>query len=98
MKLSLLQRAKARVYNEPIEIKERRHGIFPQAFLWHGRCYRVHAVQRCWTVMRRQRGKARLCFLVNCAEGTFEVHQHLASNTWHLSTARWQNPRPAESA
>jgi hypothetical protein len=98
MKLSFLDRVKARVYNEPIEIKERRHAFFPQAFLWHGRCYRVRAVERCWTAMRRQRSKARLCFLLRCDEGTFEVHQHLASNTWQLSKAQWQNPQLAESA
>lgn len=98
MKLSLLDRAKARVYNEPIEIRERRHNFVPQAFLWHGRCYRVRAVERCWTVMRRQRHRARLCFLLRCDEGTFEVHQHLASNTWQLSKARWQSPQLAESA
>jgi hypothetical protein len=98
MNWSIRNRAKARVYNEPIEIKERRHAFCPQAFLWHGRCYRVHAVERCWTVMRRQRGRARLCFLLRCAEGIFEVHQDLASNTWHLSRARWQNPQLAEGA
>lgn len=82
-------RQKSRVYNEPIEMKERRHGCIPQAFLWHGHCYRIHAVERCWTVLRRRRDTGRICFLVRCAEGTFEVYQNLASNTWHLHKAQW---------
>jgi len=84
-----------RVYNEPIEIKERRHGYIPQAFLWHGHCYRVHAVERCWTVLKRRQHKSRLCFSVRCAEGTFEVHQDLATNTWHLSRAQWHEKESA---
>jgi hypothetical protein len=33
---------------------------------------------------------------VRCAEGTFEVHQDLAANTWHLSKARWHERENAQ--
>jgi hypothetical protein len=89
MNLRLIGRKDFHVYNEPILMKERRHEYIPQAFLWHGHCYRVHSVERCWTVLKRRQHKGRLCFLLRCAEGTFEVHQDLAANTWHLSRARW---------
>jgi hypothetical protein len=90
MRLSLPRR-KNYIYNEPIEIKERRHGYIPQAFLWHGHCYRIHAVERCWTVPKRLPDIGRLCFLVRCAEGTFEVYQKLDTNTWHVHKAHWNN-------
>ena len=96
MNLSLIGRKDFCVYNEPIEMRERRHGYIPQAFLWHGHCYRVHAVERCWTVLKRRQNEGRLCFLVRCAEGTFEVHQDLATNTWHLSKARWHERENAQ--
>jgi len=80
----------AAVYNEQIEMRERRHNYFPKAFLWHGHCYRVDAVERCWTVQKYRRDTARLCFLVRCAEGKFEVYQNLSTNTWHVHRAEWQ--------
>lgn len=79
-----IHRRSTRTYNEPIEMRERRHGYFPRVFLWHGHEYRVHVVERCWTVTGRPRDVWRLCFRVRCAEGTFEVYQDLAANTWHL--------------
>jgi len=85
MNLNLIRRKNFHVYNEPIEMR-----YIPQAFLWHGHCYRVHAIERCWTVLKRRQHGRRLCFEVHCAEGTFEVHQDLATNTWHLSRARWR--------
>jgi len=93
-RLDWMRRRAVRTYNEPIEIRERRHGYIPQAFLWHGRCYHVHAVERCWTVLGRRRENGRLCFLVRCAEGVFEVYQNLTTNTWHLSKAEWCDHRP----
>lgn len=79
---------------EPIEMRERRHGYFPKVFVWRGRRYDVHAVERCWTVSRRGLGGKveRHCFRVRCSfgpaqdrrEGTFKIHQDLRHNTWHL--------------
>ena len=96
MNLSLTRRSKRKVLDEPIEVKERRHSFMPQAFMWHGHCYRVHAVERCWTVLKRRRSEGRLCFLVRCAEGMFEVHQDLLTNTWHLRTAQWHQKQNAK--
>jgi len=69
---------------EPIEMRERRHGYFPKAFVWRGHRYDVHAVERCWTVARRGGRVDRHCFRVRCREGTFEVYQDARHNTWHL--------------
>jgi hypothetical protein len=71
---------------EPIDMRERRHGYFPKLFVWRGHRYRVNAVERCWTVSRRNRGNRveRHCFRVRCPEGTFEVYQDVRYNTWHL--------------
>jgi len=85
----VIRRQTFRTYDEPIDMQERRHGYFPRVFLWHGHSYRVHAVERCWTAMRRKADEGRLCFLVRCAEGTFEVYQDLAANTWHVASAQW---------
>jgi hypothetical protein len=84
MALSLTGRNVHRVRHKPIEMRQRRHGYFPQVFLWHGHSYRVHAVERCWTVVTRPCFDGRLCFRVRCAEGTFELYQDLHANTWHV--------------
>jgi len=54
---------------EPIEMRERRYGYFPQTFIWRGCRYDVYAVERCWTVSRRGRsGRVeRHCFRVRCS-------------------------------
>lgn len=71
---------------EAIEMRERRHGYFPKSFVWRGRRYDVYAVERCWTVSRRNGSNKveRHCFRVRCPEGTFEVYQDVRHNTWHL--------------
>jgi hypothetical protein len=71
---------------ESIDMRERRHGYFPKLFVWRGHRYRVSAVERCWTVSRRNRGNRveRHCFRVRCPEGTFEVYQDVRYNTWHM--------------
>jgi hypothetical protein len=89
MRLTAFKR-RSNVYNEPIEMKERRHRLMPQAFVWHGHCYRVHAVERCWTIRKRGNGMGRLHFRVRCAEGVFEVYQNLNTNTWHVHSAWWR--------
>jgi hypothetical protein len=71
---------------EPIEMRARRHSYFPKLFVWRGRRYHVDAVERCWTVSRRNRGNQveRHCFRVRCRQGTFEVYQDARHNTWHM--------------
>jgi len=69
---------------ESIEMRERRHGYFPKAFVWRGHRYDVHAVERCWTISRRGGRVDRHCFRVRCGEGTFEVYQDVRHNTWHM--------------
>jgi hypothetical protein len=66
-------------------MEAKRFGYFPQTFVWHGRRYEVHAVERCWTVSRRWVWDVeRHCFRVRCAEGTFELYQDAKRNTWHV--------------
>lgn len=81
---------------EPIEMRERRHGYFPQVFVWRGRCYDVYAVERCWTISRPRGmlgGKAeRYCFRVRAQprghrageKRTFELYQDLEHNAWYM--------------
>jgi len=93
---------------EPIEMRERRHGYFPKAFVWHGQRYDVHAVERCWTISRRGRGGRveRHCFRVRCSfgsiqdrrEGTFEVYQDVRHNTWHLQPFDLAQDKPFDLA
>ena len=69
-----------------VEMRRRRHGYFPHVFVWRGREYRVQAVERCWTVSRRQQGNKveGHFFRVRCAEGTFELFQDAQIGTWHM--------------
>ena len=71
---------------EAIDMRSRRHGYFPKLFVWRGQRYHVDAVERCWTVSKRNRGNKveRHCFRVRCRQGTFEVYQDVRHNTWHL--------------
>lgn len=87
-----------RVYNEYIDMREKRFNYFPQSFMWHGQVYHVQAVERCWTKMAgraNSRRACRLCFRVRAAnlpaqggrvtgQSTFDVYQDLLANTWHL--------------
>lgn len=84
MGLGLTIRSARRLRDEPVEMRQRWHGYSPQVFLWHGHSYRVHAVERCWTVVAGPYLDGRLCFRVRCAEGTFELYQDLFANTWHV--------------
>ena len=74
---------------EPIQIREKRYGYFPQRFRWHGRDYIVNRVERCWTVKGRRWGGRveRLCFRVHCGERVYEVFQDVIGNTWHIQRA-----------
>ena len=70
---------------EAIRMEAKRFEYFPQTFVWHGKRYDVHAVERCWTVSRRWVWDVeRHCFRVRCAEGTFELYQDARRNTWHV--------------
>lgn len=79
-----------KIYDEMVDMKQRRFQYFPRVFRWRGRSYRVESVVRCWTVVRRGwRGRiARHFFHVRCAEGDFELFQDARSATWHLRRAR----------
>lgn len=78
-----------RIYDEAIEMLERRHSYFPKAFRWRGQRYDVRAVQRCWTAARSgwRRRTDRHFFQVQCAEGSFELFQDLRDGTWHVRRA-----------
>ncbi len=71
---------------EPIDMRERRHGYFPQTFIWRGHRYDVQAVERCWTVSRPGWGGRveQHRFRVRCREGAFEIYQDVRQNTWHI--------------
>ena len=72
---------------EAIDMQAKRFGYFPRTFMWRGRRYDVHAVERCWTKATRQWGgrAQRHYFRVRCAEGSFELFQDITHNTWHMA-------------
>ena len=80
-----------RIYDEPVDMIERRFQFLPRVFRWQGRRYDVEAVLQCWAVSRwRWRGRVeRRFFQVQCAEGSMELHQDLRNGTWHLRRARF---------
>jgi hypothetical protein len=79
-----------RIFDEPLEMVERRFQYFPQRFQWRGQNYRVQQVRECWTVSRRgwRQRVERHFFCVECAEGAFELYQDVRENAWHLRRAR----------
>jgi hypothetical protein len=88
-----------KVYDEAIEMVERRFRYFPRVFRWRGRRYEVEAVEQCWTVSRSawRRRVERHFFRVQCAGGTFELYQEVRTNTWHLRRAK-AAPVPSPAA
>jgi hypothetical protein len=79
-----------KIYDEAIELVQRRFQYFPHVFRWRGHRYNVDAVERCWTVSRRgwRRPVQRHFFRLRCIEGVFEIYQDVQTNTWHLRRAR----------
>lgn len=79
-----------KIYDDTVEMVQRRFQYFPDVFCWRGRRHRVQTVQRCWTVLRRgwRRRAGRHYFQVECAEGEFELYQDAQDGTWHLRRAR----------
>ena len=79
-----------KIYDEMVDMVQRRHRYFPRVFRWRGQRYRVESVERCWTVARRgwKRRIERHFFHVHCAGGEFELFQDVQAGTWHLRRAR----------
>jgi hypothetical protein len=79
-----------KIYDETVNMNQRRFRYFPRVFRWRGRRYRVESVERCWTVARRgwRRRIERHFFHVRCAEGDFELFQDVRTGIWHLRRAR----------
>jgi hypothetical protein len=84
-----------RIYDEAIEMVQRRFQHFPCVFRWRGHRYKVETVEQCWTVSRSdwRRCVQRHYFRLGCAEGTFEVYQDARTNTWHLHRAKLAGQR-----
>jgi len=79
-----------KIYDEMVDMIQRRYRYFPRVFRWRGQRYRVESVERCWTVARRgwKRRIERHFFHVRCAGGEFELFQDVRTGTWHLRRAR----------
>jgi len=84
-----------KIYDDTVEMVQRRFQYFPDVFRWRGRNHRVQSVRQCWTVARRGwRGQIeRHYFRVECAEGEFELYQDVQDGTWHLRRARLAQAR-----
>lgn len=84
-----------KIYDDAVDMVQRRLQYFPDVFRWQGRRYRVQSVSRCWTKCKRgwRDGSARHFFQVECAEGDFELYQDVKDGTWHLRRARLVSAR-----
>ena len=86
-----------KIYDEAVEMAQRRYRYFPRIFYWRGHRHEVEAVEGSWTVARAGwRGRVeRHFFRVRCAQGDFELYQDLRAGTWHLRRARLAQTRAA---
>ena len=86
-----------KIFDESVDMMERRHRYFPHLFRWRGQRFQVDAVERCWTVSRRSwRGSVRgRFFQVRAGGGTFELFQDADTGLWQLRRARLDAPRAA---
>lgn len=88
-----------KIYDETVELVQRRFQYFPHVFQWRGHRYRVQTVERCWTVSRRgwKRRVERHFFQVRCSEGDLELYQDIRTGIWYVRRARME-PVPASAA
>lgn len=80
--------------DEAIRMLKRRHGYFPQLFVWRDCRYHVHVVERCWTVSRLGlpgpveryvfRVRARTHSDDGPSEETLEVYQDVKTSAWYV--------------
>lgn len=84
-----------KIYDDAVDMVQRRFQYFPDVFQWRGRRYRVQSVRRCWTTCRHGwKGRAaRHFWQVECYEGDFELYQEVQDGTWHLRRARLVSAR-----
>jgi len=79
-----------KIYDEAVDMAQRRFCYFPRVFYWRGHRHEVEGVEGAWTVSRpgwRSRVE-RHFFRVRCAQGDFELYQECRAGTWHLRRAR----------
>lgn len=71
---------------EPVSMERKRYAFLPGTFLWRGRRYDVHAVERCWTMARGSGEKRveRRYFRVRCDDRVVELYHDLLGNTWSV--------------
>jgi hypothetical protein len=79
-----------KIFDETVNMMQKRYRYFPREFRWRGQRYRVESVERCWSVSRRgwKRRIERHFFHVRCAAGDFELFQDVQTGNWHLRRAR----------
>ena len=79
-----------KIYDEPVEMVQRRFQYFPRLFRWRGQRFHVESIQRVWTVRARHwpRHGGRHFFQVECTAGDFELFQDVQTGIWYLRRAR----------
>jgi hypothetical protein len=79
-----------KIYDEPVEMVQRRFQYFPRLFRGRGQRFVVESVQRVWSVTGRRwpRHGGRHFFQVQCAAGDFELFQEAQTGIWVLRRAR----------
>jgi hypothetical protein len=79
-----------KIYDEPVEMVQRRFQYFPRIFRWRGQRFEVECVQRVWTVVGRgwRRHAGRHFFQVQCAGGDVELFQEVETGIWYVRRAR----------
>ena len=84
-----------KIYDETVEMIERRYQYLPETFRWRGLRYDIDEVQRSWTTLGRILRPAvqRRFYLVRCGEGRFEIFQDLKTGVWWLRRAKLTSGR-----
>ncbi len=79
-----------KIYDEPVEMVQRRFQYFPCIFRWRGQRFEVESVQRVWTRTGRGwwRHAGRHFFQVQCTAGDLELFQEVKTGIWYVRRAR----------
>ena len=79
-----------KIYDETVDVVDRRFQYLPQVFRWRGQRYDIDVVESTWIVARGgwRRDVRRRFFQVRCGEGVFEIFQDLRTGLWWLRRAK----------
>ena len=84
-----------KIYDDTVDMEDRRFQYLPQVFRWRGQRYDVDVVERSWMVAGRgwRRDVQRRFFMVRCGVWVVEIFQDHPTRIWWRRRAKLASAR-----